>query len=198
LIHQAVYPAGQRLPKWPDKQYGGYRPWAPVETRRHGHVIQIEPNRFSHQDGWFSPLKDKQDSGSLLELAGGNLKFGDYIYWVGHKVQRANFSLCRWCHKNCFDYRERKDHFDKVRTETFSHAKLLDFSAKLLRARDLCVSCGCHTRQQKWGVPLCQTLRCMEYFMFDVHILDGKLVQECQNAVLRDLGLAVDKRVVCV
>lgn len=173
LIRQCCYPAGIRLPKLPD-------PWRTTSstgwTPYHGEA-NWEPGKEwdFRTHAWVWPHQRLANSGSsatrtrvaLVVIKDGNLPRAHYAQWRGVEFKSAPFSECRYCGQACFSERDRLAHGEVVEGDQhYSHAKLCQFTAKLLLGRKECVACGAPCKGAKWGVPLCLRQRCYDDWQF--------------------------------
>jgi len=99
-----------------------------------------------------------------------HLNPNDYRLWAECRelhqrtLTRLIVVRCRWCQKR-FPLREFENGIRELHKETCWFTwNLREIFAKVV-ARGQCAACGQHTRQQRWGLPLCNT-RCERAWMF--------------------------------
>ena len=192
LIHQLCYPDGSvRLKPLPQREYG---------YSRIGHGSH---SSFSYHNGWRGcdsrlPVHYRAPNNGAVVVQIGNLKMTDYAFFAGCNGTLATWRQCRYCGNTFFNdgpaalHKRTED--QQVRA---SHARLLQWMAKLLSARGDCVICGAPTRHRKWGYPVCFTQNCIDAFMFTAKCTYTAHWLEAKHVVLDELAGPMEGRIVC-
>lgn len=112
--------------------------------------------------------KGHQEPSPKKLVAKGNLRNNeDYRYWKGYAIEHSDrdLALCRWCDKMCKGRGAMEEHHEKE----FCRERLqaLYRYAKLSHRHQLyCMACKRETREQYWGLPLCNRLSCLTRWKF--------------------------------
>jgi len=96
-----------------------------------------------------------------------DLKENEYRFWKGTSFtyEGPGWAQCRSCMIVCRTEELRKKH-----QKAMECTKHLIKAYKLLLAKKHCVVCNTHTRQQKWGIPMCPTGDCRKDFLTRSHL----------------------------
>lgn len=129
-------------------------------------------------------------------LEEGNLPRSQYAFWRGAKLLSLRLAQCRFCGYNAYDESERARHLAMAVRGGFSHAKLTQFTAKLLLARRECVICGEPGNHAKWGVPICPAQICLDKFMFDAPFI-SRIWTQAVSYIEQDLESPLEGRIFC-
>jgi hypothetical protein len=128
-----------------------YRCWSDICCERHPTTILGPAMKYTRQ------------------LVPGNLGREEYRFWIGSKQNWVGYATCRACRMVTYSSRERTLHFD---SEAFTvggdkcSTRLVNAYKNLLCV-DTCMICKKQRfGHQKWGIPICEQLNCIEAWMF--------------------------------
>lgn len=79
----------------------------------------------------------------------GSLQNDEYRFFIGKSQPGWTVATCRWCGALFYNVDERKKHKAQRCKE-----KLVKLYARLL-SKSCCMACGALTKEEYWGIPLC-------------------------------------------
>lgn len=101
----------------------------------------------------------------------GNLNEAEYRYWFGCRAKDVQYSKCRACGTMAHSSEERLAHFKDARylvgMDACTTQLTRAYRNMLAKNEDMCIVCkGRRFKHQKWGVPICQRVDCINDWKF--------------------------------
>jgi hypothetical protein len=122
----------------------------------------FERDLHKRRDG-FIPFEDKP--------VPGNLANDQYRYFQGCRAPHATYSQCRTCRESFNGSIERAAHVKSSGCLQHFNDAITIWVGKQRRYSIItqpCAVCAKKSLYRKWGIPLCNNVRCIERWMFDV------------------------------
>lgn len=102
-------------------------------------------------------LREREDRESKIVIR-GNLREEEYRFWNGSQSVSTDIATCRWCRHWAYGHdamrlhQSRTDH-TRILREIYDTARQMNVH--------MCFTCGARTRHERWGIPLCNSNRCL-------------------------------------
>lgn len=88
----------------------------------------------------------------------GNLREEEYRFWNGSQSTQTDIATCRWCRHWAYGHEAMRAH--QSRTDHTRILREIYDAARKMNVK-MCFTCGARSRHERWGIPLCNTNRCL-------------------------------------
>lgn len=115
----------------------------------------------------------------------GNLDKSEYFQWLGCRSPMSCWAKCRACGHVCWNVGAREYHKNGC-GRVLNHAyKLLCADVHRPTGQLICAICLLPTKRKMWGLPLCEDVRCEEFWKFggdNPH--EGRIPNSLKEAII--------------